>query len=394
MSKGSILFAGQMFYHTWYLSRELRKLGWNADVLNWDANPASQMYYHGEDFKFTYDSYKIDPIKQIAFYTKALARYDIFHFSNAHGIQFGPFVSGIVNFLGLPPCSEIRLLKKLGKKIVYNTNGCLDGVSQTSFRSWEGETVCDICIWRDNPNVCSDKRNLEWGALRNRLVDYICHTCGNLKGYNWDSSLLHIVPEVICLDPDFWHPNLPIPPKYFLPSSPDTVKIYHAVGNFASRTDSNQRNTKSTHIYLPLIEQLKKEGYPVELIFATDISNKEVRYLQAQADIVVDGLTFGFYGTNTKEAMMLGKPVICYLRPAFLENIRSRLPDYANEIPVVSATSETIHDVLVDLITNSAKRKLIGQRSREFAVKWHSAEAGAKRMDKIYSELLGKETNA
>jgi len=391
--KGNILFAGQLFYHTWYLSRELRKLGWNADVLNWDANPTSQMYYHGEDFKFKYDSYKIDPIKQMAFYIKALAKYDIFHFSNAHGIQFGPFVSGMINLLGFPQYSEIQLLKRLGKKIVYSTNGCLDGVSQTSFSSWEGETNCDVCVWRDKPKVCSDKLNLEWGASRNKLVDYICHTCGNLKDYN-DSPLIHTVPEFICLDHNFWHPDLAISPKYLLPSSSDTIKIYHAVGNYTARNDSNQHNTKSTHIYLPLIEQLKKEGYPVELIFATDISNKEVRYLQAQADIVVDGLTFGFYGTNTKEAMMLGKPVICYLRPAFLENIRSRLPDYANEIPVVSATSETIHDVLVDLITNSAKRKLIGQRSREFAVKWHSAEAGAKRMDKIYSELLGKETNA
>ncbi len=42
-SPGRVLYVGQSYYNAWYLSRELRKLGWKADVLNWDPNPASQM---------------------------------------------------------------------------------------------------------------------------------------------------------------------------------------------------------------------------------------------------------------------------------------------------------------------------------------------------------------
>ena len=45
-----ILFCGQSYYHAWYLSRELRKLGLKADVYNWDTNPIDQIYYHGSDF--------------------------------------------------------------------------------------------------------------------------------------------------------------------------------------------------------------------------------------------------------------------------------------------------------------------------------------------------------
>ena len=37
-TKGRVLYAGQSYYNTWYLSRALRKLGWRADVLNWDTN--------------------------------------------------------------------------------------------------------------------------------------------------------------------------------------------------------------------------------------------------------------------------------------------------------------------------------------------------------------------
>lgn len=390
--KGSILFAGQCYYHTWYLSRELRKLGWRADVLNWNINPDSQKYFHGEDFKFVKDHTVNNLAKQISFYMAALLRYDIFHFSGAYNMTFGELIHNWFNFLKLPPYSEIQLLKKLGKKIVYSNNGCLDGVSQSSFKSWQGqEQPCDVCIWKNQPVVCSDKANLGWGAIRNSLADYQCITGGIRRDYNNDPRV-HEVPEFYCLDQDFWHPDLPVPPKYQLPYLPNKIKIYHAVGNFDERTNPlTHRNIKSTHIYLPLIECLKAEGYPIELIFAKDIPNKEVRYYQVQADIVVDMLTVGFFGANVREAMMLGKPAVCFLRPEWLENIRKEIPDYVSELPVVSATPSTIYDVLVDLIQNPEKRAEIGRRSREFAVKWHSSKAGAKRMDKIYCDLmLGK----
>ena len=40
--RGRVLYVGQAYYNAWYLSRALRKLGWKADVLNWDASPAAQ----------------------------------------------------------------------------------------------------------------------------------------------------------------------------------------------------------------------------------------------------------------------------------------------------------------------------------------------------------------
>ena len=422
--KGRVLFVGQMYYHMWYLSRELRKLGWKADVLNWDVNPSHEMYYHGEDFKFTYDpsNFKKDFFKQTVFYIKALFQYDIFHFSGAHNMRCGGTVAygfnelelrinyacnvlvwyinyilkrlrlpqlGVCNFR-FPPYIETRLLKLLGKKIVYSTNGCLDGISKSSYLLGSEPVPCDICAWRDVHAVCSDERNMEWGRLRNSLANYICTASGNLSDYN-DAPHVHLVPEFACLDTEFWRPDLEVPPEYQLHYPPETVKIYHAVGNFDIRTSSsNGQNIKCSHVYLPLIEQLKQEGHPVELIFAKDVPNKEVRYYQAQADIVVDMLTFGIFGTNAKEAMMLGKPVVCYLRPEWLENLRREVPGYVEEIPVVNATPETVHDVLVDLIRNPDKRQEIGRKSREFAVKWLSAEAGAERIDRIYMELLGR----
>jgi glycosyltransferase involved in cell wall biosynthesis len=86
--------------------------------------------------------------------------------------------------------------------------------------------------------------------------------------------------------------------------------------------------------------------------------------------------------------MMLGKPVVCYLREEWLERMRREIPDYIDELPIVSATPETVEGILKDLVNDPERRRELGERSRAFAVKHHSAQAGARRMDQIYRELL------
>ena len=141
-------------------------------------------------------------------------------------------------------------------------------------------------------------------------------------------------------------------------------------------------------MYFPLIDQLKAEGHDCELLYFSEVPSREVRFYQLQADIVVDMLTFGFFGTNVREAMMLGRPVVCFIRPEWLEQVRAEIPEFAEELPVVSATPETVHDVLVDLIQNPHKRADIGRRCREFAVKWYSADVAARRFEDIYWHLM------
>jgi glycosyltransferase involved in cell wall biosynthesis len=186
-----------------------------------------------------------------------------------------------------------------------------------------------------------------------------------------------------------WRPDLPIPPEHRVERRPGQVRLYHAVGNAAERVAPDTRQSlKSTHIWFPLAERLRVEGRDVDLFYATDIPNRDVRYYQLQSDIVCDMLTIGWFGSNVREAMMLGKPAVCYLRPVWLEQIRSQVPGYIEELPVVSATPETVYDVVSELLDDPEARREIGERGREFALKWHSAKAGAQRFDEIYSELL------
>ena len=383
----SVLFVGQAYYNNWYLSRALRQRDWKADVLNWDPGLSSQIYYHGEDFRFMKIETKYDVYGQLLFYIKSLLQYDIFHFSNAHGIVFG-FELYVWFQYRLGEYSEIYLLKQFGKKIVYSNNGCFDGVSQTAFAQWGPESACSVCSWRLEPSVCSDERNLAWGQFRNSVADYQCTLGGNRVDFN-DDPRVHEVPEFYCLDKDLWHPQIEIPEAFRLPSKPEgTIRLYHAVGNKKERTSMAGVNIKSSHIYLPLIEKLKKQGALLELLEPAGVPNKEVRFIQAQADIFLEMLTFGWFGASAREAMMLGKPVICYIRLEWLESVRHEHPDYAAELPIITATPDTVEEVLRELIANPEKCREIGRRSREFAVKWHSAEVAGNRFDEIYSKLL------
>jgi hypothetical protein len=381
-----VLYPGQAYYNSWYLSRALRDFGWKADLLNWDTNPSTQIYYHGQDFRVGEEGLST-PEECLAFYLSAIYAYDVFHFSNNQGINFGSAVQGLFHE-NFDWRAEIYLLKSLGKKIVYSNNGCLDGVSQTAFSKWGSVSVCSICPWRNVPIVCSDERNLAWGRFRNSVADYQCLLGGNRIDYN-DDPTVHEVPEFYCLEPSVWHPELEIPPAFRLPALPDgTVRLYHAVGHRKERTSEEGINIKSTHIYLPLVQKLQAEGLLLELIEPTGIPNLDIRYFQLQADIFLEMLTFGWFGANAREAMMLGKPVICYIRPEWLESLRAELPEYADELPIVSATPETVESVLRELIANPAMRREIGDKSRAFALKWHSTDAAARKFEDIYGNLL------
>ena len=390
-NKGSVIYIGMSYYNNWYLSRELRKKGWTTLLVNNDANPESQKFYHGYDHKLEVPRSVWQLIKQLFYFIYAPFRYKVFHFTGVRNITYLPsrYTRGLHKIWPrlFPEAWDIRLLRFFGRKIVYSYVGCLDGVSQTSFSKWGPEPVCNICPWKFVPAVCSDEGNLKWGKLRNELSDYLVLTGGNRADYNLTGKM-HEVPEFYCLDSNVWNPNLTIPKKRRLNLPKGTVKLFHTVGNFSLRT-KNGVNIKSTHIYLPLIEKLKSEGYKIELIFPRDIPNLEIRYLQVQADIILDMLSFGWFGATSREGMMLGKPVICYLNPEFLEIVRKEIPDYVNGLPIISATPQNVREVLIDLITNPKKRIEIGRQSREFALKWHSAEVSAKRFDSIYSELLG-----
>lgn len=382
----AVLFAGQAYYNHWYLSRALRSIGWTADLIDFDPNLSNMDFYHGSDYRFDRDasSFMVDVLSR---FVDALYRYDIFHFANAEGLCFTSELPQELRRIGIVD-GDVGLAKSLGIRIAYTNNGCRDGVRQTTFAAWGPDSPCRICKWRNVPTVCSDEKNRIWGEHRNSLVDVHFLLGGNRADFNDDMRAIE-APEIYCLDSQYWRPDLPVPVEFRLATPPlATVRLYHAVGNRSERTQSNGVNIKCTHIYVPLVESFRREGLPVELVSPPSMPNRDIRFVHVQADIHLDMLTFGWFGATAREAMMLGKPVVCFVRPEWLESVREQCPEYAAELPVVHATPETIAAVLRRLICDRDLRESIGARSRDFALKWHDASVGASFAAGIYRSLL------
>ena len=204
------------------------------------------------------------------------------------------------------------------------------------------DPICDDCAFQHHPDVCSDALQPVVGQLRNELADYQVLIGGNRADFNVAPNV-HEVPEFYCLDPELWHPDLEVPANFRLDLPASTVKIYHAVGNADNRSQAGtMRNIKSTHIYVPLIEELKRRGARRRADLLPRRPQPRAALLPGPGRHRRRHAHLGFFGATVREGMMLGKPVVCYLRPEWLDQIRREIPDYVDELPIVSATPETV----------------------------------------------------
>lgn len=382
VSGASVLFAGQAYYSAWFLSRELRKLGWTADLLDWAVEQNAHFSF-GYDFGFTNDQ---DIHEHLEYFIRSVYHYSIFHFSNAHGISFGGRLDQLLNsHLGRD--GGAWLLKNLGKRLVYSNNGCLDGVSQTSFARASEQSVCSECRWQGEESVCSDFRNLAFGARRNALIDFGILLGGNRLDWNADAKF-HEVPHFYCLDPNHWAPTVRIPRKHRMRRKKSHVIFGQGFGAKDARVREDGKDIKSHYIYDRVFHDFKQSGQKLQLLRWTGIHQSEVRYYIAQSDVIVEMLTYGWFGAQGREAMMMGKPVVCYLRPEWIELVALEHPDYVSELPIVSATPATASQVLRELAGDEGLRRHLGAKGRAFALKWHSSPAAAQKFDEIYSGLL------
>ncbi len=383
----SVLFLHNSYYHFYYLAKALRQRGWDAITISYEdpLHGLNRNYYHGEDVNI----YSPDPmvfrqnIEEL--FADATRRFDLLHFAGDRLMSFFP------ELWREEHPRDIVLWRSLGKKVAYTISGCLSCVSQSTFATWsgldQGKAACDKCIWQDRPEICSNETNLEWGRKVERYVDLIFAETAPALDF-LDSPKTIFDPVTMCLDPELWSPDLAIPDTHRVERKDNEILLFHAVGNYERRTARDGRNIKGTHAIVGAIKRLQSEGFPVRLMFKSDVTNIEIRYLQAQSDIIIDQLNVGCYGATSREGMMLGKPVICYINKCG-KYYPGRM-NWLDEVPVVSASEESIYGVLKNLVVDKTKRIAIGGRSREYAMKWHGADRCAERYEQVYDELMAR----
>jgi glycosyltransferase involved in cell wall biosynthesis len=126
------------------------------------------------------------------------------------------------------------------------------------------------------------------------------------------------------------------------------------------------------------------EGLDADLRIVEGLTHDEAFELYREADIVVDQLNAGWYGVFAIECLALGKPVVTFLHD---EAVRRTEEAYGVEVPLVSATAETLRKQLRPLVEDAALRHRIGAASRAYAERLHDIDAIAGELVALYERI-------
>jgi hypothetical protein len=139
---------------------------------------------------------------------------------------------------------------------------------------------------------------------------------------------------------------------------------------------------KGTGVVLAAIEQLKARC-DLEFRLVHNVPRSEALAILRDCDIFLDQFIIGSFGTAALEAMALGKPAVCYLKPSVVANLP---PD----APYVNANPDNLAEVVGSLLAGGSRRNEIGRRGRAYVAEHHDALIVARRLAGIYEELLEK----
>lgn len=308
-----------------------------------------------------YGKYTPLTVKFLLAFFESLFRYDIFF------VSFNGF------FLGLTPCwwMESFLLKLAGKKTVVLPYGSDSYI----YRRTRSLNLIHALLL-SYPGASKRQRHLS------KVVDHWCdHADIVIPGFmgpdgfgRWDVLL----PSFIHIDLRKWQSAQRVS---FFNGYNGTVFIVHA---------PNHRGFKGTEFIIEAVELLKEEGLKVELILIEKKQNEEVRKIfMNQVDILIEQLLATGYALNALEGLASGLPVISNLEDDSLLRPFRRW-SFFSECPIVSASPETITDVLRKLVTRPELRHQLGRAGREYAEKYHGLDSAQYMFGAVIDYLYGR----
>ena len=318
------------------LSRAQRDLGFDATSVEYIAHK----YAFGADRTLNLGRGDSPVKKALAvggFALEALREYDVFHF------YFG-------NTLFPHPYPDLPVLRALGKRIVFHFCGCEVRNRAITLRKY-ALSGCTECV----SLVCLGKRHPDPSLADVALVS--------------TPDLLEFVPGAQLMpgpvDLDRWTPR---PPRTAPISAEDPVRILHA---------PSDREIKGTRHLLDAVERLKAAGYPVELLMLEGVPHDRVAEFCGQADLAVDQLMIGAYGTVAIEMMAKGVPVVCRIR----DDLRQYYPQ---DLPIVSTGPGEIYDVLEGLLQRPDTWPELGRQGLDYVRHEHEMHQVAARTLALY----------
>jgi glycosyltransferase involved in cell wall biosynthesis len=160
----------------------------------------------------------------------------------------------------------------------------------------------------------------------------------------------------------------------FDPKYPDPDRVVPVVAHAPSRLKA-----KGTPSVISAIEQLKTK-FDFEFKLIHNVPHADAIDMMRDCDIMLDQFVAGVHGVAALEAMALGKPVVCYVKPSLLS-------EFPSEYPVINANQDNIIQVVGNLLADGQRRHEIGRQSRAYVEKHHDAHQIAHQLANLYQEL-------
>jgi len=365
-SNNSVLFFNPDYHCSFFLRDELRNRGWVAEVSVSTTYPTLLLW--------TDDVIRVkNKIKLINFVMRWA---QVWKFK--YVIHYGRMSSGSnwpAKCLDHLIMGWARLLRLLGKRYVYVPSGCRDHVSKADWLKVDEGNVCGNCGFEPN---CRDKDN----SQNFKFVRSVASTALFWDGHQ-TSEFKETRIRYKSFDLSFYRPDLVIPSSHMWQPSED-IRILHS--HSLDGRLLGGKNIKGTPFVIDAVDKLKAEGHKVSLVNLTGIPSREMRFHQVQADIIVDQLIYGGYGSTALEGLALGKPVICFIRPAWKSFLASIYPEWAN-CPIISATTETVFHELRKLVTDEGYRNQKSLEGRVFAEKFLDVKKNVIELEELLLSL-------
>ena len=299
------------------LSRAERKLGLTSDVAVFTPSG------YGYGFDIDIGARPTDSLwrqfrRRLSFLRAAEVSYDVFHFN------FGQTILGIRRFGRV--VDELAWLSRRGKTILFTYQG-------SDIRGGGGV--------REK----AAHRALRYG-------DRVFYQNPDLRQWLPRSSFL----PYAAVDPAAIRPES-------LPEGEELI-VAHA---------PTDRVIKGTQHVIDAVDALRAEGVAISLDLVEGVTRDVALERLAAADLLVDQLRLGWYGTVAVEAMALGRPVLSYIREDEPED-----NPFGAELPIVRTTRATLAEDLRALSAARDPLRELGVAGRAFVEEHHDPVAIAR----------------
>lgn len=286
--------------------------------------------------------------------------YDIFHF-NLGSTFFGSSLSPTkLGFLDLP-------LYPKKAKLFVTFNGC---EARQKFTIMKMKPICACKEVNCQNNYCfSPKVDYHNARSIKKLAKYTNHM------WAFNPDVLHFLPK----EKSSFLPYAvyKFDQKVSFPKLKKKIIVAHAPSN---------RVAKGTKYILFAMEKLIKK-YPdlINFKLIENLPHEEALAIYNEADLIIDQLLIGWYGSFAVEVMLMGKPVIVRIDEEDLKFIPQNM---AKELmkTIINANPYNIYDVLERCIQDRELLMKHAQASIEYARKWHNPKYVASLTKEKYEQ--------